>query len=313
MGRLQNSWSLAKASWNVLKSDKQLVWIPVLSFLASIVAFAVLGGLIWATIGKTHGLNSTGASTTQYHVNVATVVLGICLYVVAAFIATYFLAVLCASANARFQGGDTSIGAAMAVANTRLHRILGWSILAATVSIIVRALEDRGMLGRIVGSLLNAAWTVVTFLAVPIIVFEDLGPINALKRSGGLFKQTWGENLAAQVGFGFLGLAAVLPAAAVIALGAATHTGVVVAFTVVIGVAWIAVCIAVISALNGIYRTALYRYAVDGRVPAAFSDQGVDLSHAFAPKSKARSGGFGGFGGFGGPSGFSGGGGFSQN
>src|SRR6185295_11694320 len=110
----------------------------------------------------------------------------------------------------------------LSIANSRLHRILPWALLSATISVIIEAIEERfGFLGQIIGSLIGAAWNVVTFLSVPIIVFEDLGPINALKRSGHLLKQTWGENLAAQIGLGLLGLIAFLPGIAVIFLGVA--------------------------------------------------------------------------------------------
>jgi hypothetical protein len=38
----------------------------------------------------------------------------------------------------------------------------------------------------------------------------------------------------------------------------------------------------IISALSGIFRTALYRYATDGAIPGAFV--GTDLEHAFGPR-----------------------------
>ena len=56
--------------------------------------------------------------------------------------------------------------------------------MAATVSIIIRSLEDRGIVGQIVGALIGTAWALVTFLTIPIIMLEDLGPVKALKRSG---------------------------------------------------------------------------------------------------------------------------------
>jgi hypothetical protein len=37
MGRFQNSIALAKSSWQVLRDDKQLVVIPLLSLLATLV------------------------------------------------------------------------------------------------------------------------------------------------------------------------------------------------------------------------------------------------------------------------------------
>ena len=125
------------------------------------------------------------------------------------------------------------------------------------------------------------------FRSVPIIVFEDVGPVNALKRSGTLLKHTWGENLFAQAG---LGLFTILPMVAAIAIGA---VGVASGSTIVaVALLAMAVVIAllttvIIGALSGIYRTALYRYAVDGRVPTPFA--GADLEHVFGPRRRGRS------------------------
>jgi hypothetical protein len=200
---------------------------------------------------------------------------------------TYFMAALCAGANERLQGRDTNMGHMLSVANTRLHRILPWALLSATVSIIMEAIEERfGFLGQIVASVIGAAWNVVTFLSVPIIVFEDLGPINALKRSGHLLKQTWGENLMAQIGLGLIGLLAFLPGIAVIFLGVDAGDALVMFPLIAIAVVYLAIAASIVGALSGIYRTALYRYAVDGEVPAAFAS--TDMEHAFGQRKGLR-------------------------
>ena len=143
--------------------------------------------------------------------------LGFCTYIGVAFVQTYFLAALCAGANERLQGRDTTLGSASRVAQSRLHRILPWAILSATVSSSSRPSRSASASSAsIIAGLIGAAWNVVTFLTVPIIVFEDVGPITALKRSGHLLKQTWGENLMAQIGLGLIGLIAFLPGVLVI-------------------------------------------------------------------------------------------------
>jgi Family of unknown function (DUF6159) len=290
---MQRSWALAKSSWAVLKSEKSLLWLPVLSFIASAVVVGVFALAVWATLGKDTGLSGD----TEYHANVVTYLLGFCTYIGVAFVQTYFLAALCAGANDRLQGRDTTLGTALGVAQSRLHRILPWAVLSATVSVIIQAIEERfGFLGRIIGSLIGAAWNVVTFLSVPIIVFEDVGPFTALKRSAHLLKQTWGENLMAQIGLGLIGLVAFLPGVAVIGLGIAAGDVLVTVPLVAIGAVLLAVAISVVAALSGIYRTALYRYAVDGQVPQAFA--ATDLEHAFGQRrDAARDFGPGGFGG----------------
>ena len=285
MNRMQRSWSLAKASWVVLKSEKGLAWLPVLSFLGSLIVVAIFSLAVWATLGKETGVD--GSDT--YNPNVVTWVLGFCTYIGIAFVQTYFMAALCAGANERLQGRDTTMGHMLSIANTRLHRILPWALLSATVSIIMEAIEERfGFLGQIVAGLIGAAWNVVTFLSVPIIVFEDLGPIHALKRSGHLLKQTWGENLMAQIGLGLIGLLAFLPGIGIIALGVAAG-GVATIVLIAVAVLYLAIAGSILGALSGIYRTALYRYAVDGQVPVAFAT--TDMEHAFGQRKGLRGAG----------------------
>src|SRR5690606_6938929 len=91
-------------------------------------------------------------------------------------------------------------------------RIVQWAVITATVSVVLSIIRDKlGFLGDIVAGLVGGAWEVLTFLTVPVILDEDLGPISALKRSGQLFKQTWGENLVARLGLGLLGVVLMLP------------------------------------------------------------------------------------------------------
>lgn len=299
MSRLQRSIDIAKASWAVLKSDKQLVWLPVLSFLATAIVMGVFAGLVVLT----RTTNASGGDS----ISAAGYVLIVVGYFVVAFVSVYFLGALVAAADEVLRGGHPTIGNAMQAANQRLHRLLPWAAVTATVTIILNALERQGWIGRIIGSLLGLAWNVLTFLTVPIIMLEDVGPGNALKRSKDLFVRTWGENLVLQFGLGALGFLAIIPAVAIGAIGAATGVGAIVVITIAIAIAWFAVAMAVVNALSGIFRTALYRYAADGEVPVPF--QGTALPQAFAPRRENGTGrGFGGLGGFGGPGGFSGGG-----
>jgi hypothetical protein len=295
MNRIQTSWEIAKRSWAVLKSDKSLAWFPVLSLVVSLTVFGVFAGVVAAT-----GFDGNDSMRPIGWVFAAFAYLGL------AFVQTYFLAALVAGADARLRGNRATVGAAMSVANSRLHRLLPWAMVSATVSLVLNQLERQGIVGRIIGSLLGLAWSLVTFLTIPVLVIEDIGVVAALKRSGDLFKSTWGENVVGQAGLGIVGFLAMLPAVMVLVIGAALGT---VGLVVFGGVAlvWILVVATVTAALSGIYRTALYHFAATGEVPGDFS--GVDFNGAFQPRRNGGSGGgSGGFGGFGG--GF---GGFNRN
>ncbi len=279
MSRFQRTLALARASWAVLKSDRSLALFPVFSAIGSIVLVGVLGLLAWLT--KSTGAPNAGH--TEYTANVATIVIAVALYVGLAFIQTYFLASLVGAANEVLEGRPTSVGKGMSIASSRMGRLLPWAIVSATVSLIMQSLEQRaGILGDIVASVLGAAWSVLTFLTVPIILFEDVGPIKALKRSGTLTKQTWGENIMAQVGFGLLGLLPALVGIGCIVGGFASGTALIGIPLIAVGVVVILMTLTVIAALSGIFRTALYRYATEGTVPGAFA--GADLEHAFGAR-----------------------------
>jgi hypothetical protein len=243
----------------------------------------VLGLIGWATKGS----EVNAAGNTHYTANTATYLVIVVAYVAIAFVQTYFLAGLVASSDHVLRGEQTTLKRGLAVASSRAGRILPWAIVSATVSGILQAIEERaGIVGQIVASLLGAAWSVLTFLTVPIIVFEDVGPVNALKRSGTLLKQTWGENIFAQAGLGLFTILPVLAAVAIGALGVASGTAVVAVPLVAVAVLLVLLTVVIVSALSGIYRTALYRYTIDGQVPAAFAS--TDLEHAFGPKRRGR-------------------------
>lgn len=277
MARIRSSWELGKISWSVLRSDRTLAWFPVLSALASLVVVAAFAALVATT-----GLDTTDGQESLGAIGYVFVVVG---YIALALVTTYFLAALVYGANERLEGRDASLSGSLAAANAKLYRILPWAIVQGTVSVVISAIEERaGFVGQIIVRLIGAAWAIVTFLTVPIIMLEDLGPWSALKRSGTLLKQTWGENLAAQFGFGLFAMLASLPGIAVLALGVASGELAVMIPLGAIAVLWILVVSVVVSATSSIYRTALYRFAVDGQAPGAFA--GADLGGAFGHRRR---------------------------
>jgi hypothetical protein len=195
MSRFQTSWEIAKRSWAVLRSDKTLAWFPVLSAIGSLLVIGVLGGL-FAVAGIDD--SSTGSTLQPFGW-----VLIVVAYLALAMVQTYFLAGLVAGADQRLRGQDSTLKSALEIANSRLHRLLPWAVVTATVTMILQAIEERfGVIGTIVARLVGLAWNLVTFLVVPILVLEDLGVGDALRRSKDLFKKTWGENVIGQFGLG---------------------------------------------------------------------------------------------------------------
>ena len=270
---------MAKSSWAVLKTDKELAVIPILSFLATLAVMALFGGGVYFSLTEkvTQPGNSTSMQATPL-----TYAVGVVGYLVVTFVVTYFAAVLVSGAHQRLTGGNPTLGSAFAQASSRLGPILAWSLLTGTVGLILQAIRSRaGFLGQIVVNLVGMAWEIVTWLAVPVVVVEGTGAIDSLKRSAGLFKKTWGENLVAQAGFGILGMLLMLPALLIALL---VGTALPVAGLLIAGL-WVAVVSVVLSALNGIFRTALYMFASGEATPEHFSQ--AQLEAAFSPKKKS--------------------------
>src|SRR4051794_2007460 len=203
MSRFQTSWEIATRSWAVLRSDKSLAWFPVLSALASIVVVAACGGLIAVA-----GIDNSATGDSLAPLGWVFIVLA---YVGLAFVQTYFLAGLVAGSDMRLHGRDSTVKTALAQANAKLHRLLPWAIVSATVSAIISQIERQGIIGQIIGRLIGLAWSLITFMTIPVIMIEDLGVIPALKRSRDLFKHTWGENVIAFGGLGLVGFLVTIP------------------------------------------------------------------------------------------------------
>lgn len=278
MGRIRNTLDLAKTSWEVLKQDRELLWLPVLSFLASIVLIVAVAIPAIAMIDTTD--SPTGEETS---VSPAVAVLGVLAVMALSIVSVFFNGALVAGAHDRMTGGDPTVRSAVSRAFSRISGLVPWALLAASVGLVLQALRERaGGLGRFVVGIIGAAWEVATFLVVPAVVIDQLGAVDGLKRSGSLLRQTWGENIAAQVGFGLLGFLAAIPAFVVVAVAAASGSTGFIVIAVIAAVAWVATVTVVLTALNAIFQTALYMYATSGTIPSGFEQS--PLTNAFEPR-----------------------------
>jgi Family of unknown function (DUF6159) len=275
--KLSNSWELMKASARVLAADKQLVIFPLLSALALLVVTASFIVPVVLVEGS-HLSRGSGALGLG---------LAFLFYVVAYFIVFFANSALVGAALVRLRGGEPTVAEGFRIASDRLVPIVGYALAAATVGVVLRAIQERaGLLGRVVVSLMGTAWSLATFMVVPVLVSEDLGPVDAVKRSTQLLKQTWGEqvvgNFAVGTVVGLAGLVLTLVFVPLVALAAASGSVALIATSVGGYVLSLALLMLVNATLSGIYTAALYRYAAEGTVGGGFDDQMVQ--GAFRPK-----------------------------
>jgi Family of unknown function (DUF6159) len=279
--RLARSWGLVKASALVLQQDKGLLLFPLISLGA---LFLVLASFALPVIGLGI-LNGVGRSA---HVgSPAFYAVLFLFYFSQYFVIFFFNAALVGAAMMRLDGGNPSFSDGMRIATSKVGAIAGYALIAATVGMVLRAIQERfGFIGRFVVGLLGVGWTIATYLVVPVLVARDVGPIDAVKESATLLKKTWGENVIGQVGlaaaFGFIFLGVILCGIALIAGAVFTQSIALIVAAVVILVMAIGITGLAQSALSGIYAAALYRYATTGEGTQGFDSGAMKL--AFAPK-----------------------------
>ncbi len=276
-GRFSNSFALVKASANVLRLDKELMVFPLMSGIATVLVAASFVAPIFM-IGPEIFIEGEAASYTAY-------VFGFLFYLVQYSVIFFFNAALVGAALIRLDGGDPTVSDGLAIASKRLGSILGYAAIAATVGMVLRFLAERaGFIGRIVVGMIGLAWTLTTYLTVPILVTKNIGPVDAVKESVAIFKRTWGEQVVGNFG---MSLAVTLMAVSWTCFGflmifltsamGAYAVGPVIAI-MVLGYVFLALFA---SALNGIYTAALYRYAITG--DSGYFDADI-LGNAFRPK-----------------------------
>jgi len=278
-GRIYGAWLLARQSWQVLMLDKELLMFPLVSGIACFLVLASFVGAAFA-IGVTKSGTAAPSEAAQWALMFA-------YYFLNYLVIVFFNSALVACAMMRFHGGNPTVADGLRAASARIPQIVAWALLAATVGVVLRIIQERvEFIGKIVIGMLGAAWAIAVYFIVPVLVVEKLGPFDAVARSVTLMKQTWGESLVSNVGIG----AVVMLATVVFLLVAGSATVVFFALTgsvavLVIGgiviVAFLVTAALVGSALNTIVLTALYLYAAEKKVPKAFD--GV-AQVAFAPK-----------------------------
>ena len=272
MGRISNTIALAKVSWRVLRKDRELLVIPVLSFLASIAALA----LIW--LPTLSAVDTSGLAGKSEDPGAVLLVVGVITAMALSIVSVFFNGALVAGAYERLSGGDPTVRSALGRAVSRLPGLLPWAILTGTVGLVLQAVRERaGWLGRFVVNMVGMAWETATFLVVPAVVIDDHGAVSGLKASASLLKRTWGENIAARVGFGLLGFIAIIPAVVVMAAAGALG-GAALVLGILVAVPYVALLVVVLTALNAVFQTALYLYATTGVVPTGFADSNLQAS-----------------------------------
>jgi len=264
MSTFSRSWNLVKAAWGVLRDDKELIVFPIVSAIGAIlvtIAFAIPEFLFYSTGGN---------ETLGY-------VLLFLYYLVLYTVINFTNSALVGAAMIRLRGGNPTLGDGFRTAFSRFSAIVGYALIGATVGIILHALSKRGALTDIVRSLVGLAWNLATYLVVPVLVVENVGPIEAIKRSASLLRRTWGEQIVGGAGMGLvfflLFILTTILAGAGVFLGVSLNSTTLIVACIIVGILTYLALVLLSSTLGGIYSAAVYRYAAEGEMSKQFTPE----------------------------------------
>jgi Family of unknown function (DUF6159) len=265
--RLSNGWKISITSLKVLRANKQLVIFPILSGISLVL---ILGSFV------TIVLAGAGWDIDQVKVsdnNMLGYVFLFLYYLVNYFIVVFFNMALVHCTHLYFKGEEVSVEAGIRFSMSRIGAIFAWSMFAATVGMILRLLsENLGTIGKIIIGLIGVVWSIATFFVVPVIAYENLGPIDAFKRSADMMRQKWGERIGAGFSFGLISFIGFLVAGVGLFLVGAIFNLVIGVVLAVLGVLLVS---AIVSAARTIFISAVY-HNITGDPVEHFNQQLID-------------------------------------
>jgi len=268
MGTLDRTWTLYKQSFNILSADAEIVLFPVVSAISTI----VVGAGFFFPIFRSGILRDVKPENLPWEIYA----LVFAWYFVNYFIILFFNSALVGCANMRLSGGDPKVRDGLRIAMQHLGKIAVWAFLSATVGVILNTIRERSnkLIGRLLAGGLGLAWTLMTYLIVPVIILEDRTTYDSMQRSAELFRKRWGEQVAGSFGFGLLNLLLLVPA---LFLGLFLFK-LDQALAIITVVWYILILAAITSAVKGVFTVVLYRYASTGVLPDGFSGRAIDAA-----------------------------------
>ena len=253
----------------MLRSNKRLIVFPVLSITAEAV---VLTAFLVPYLVMRHG-SPVGPT----HPGIAGYGLGVLCYLALTAVSAYVNAALLIAVGQAMHGGQPSVGGALRSASRMLPSILAWAVVSSTVGLLIRALDRRV---PIVTAILGISWSALSFFALPVMVFEGVGPLRGTRRAVEVLRSAWREEVTGTLRLGGILLLLAIPMVPVLFFGYGSENATAMLLSVAVCALWFGFCGLVLSCLTGVYRAAVYLYATTKGTPPQFA--GVDLGRAFA-------------------------------
>ena len=269
---------MSKLSMSVVKKDPELiVYMFICGFLSLL---AMIGMSLPQYLEQAWAVDSEGQMTGAY---MGFVFVG---YMTISIVVTFWNSAIVANSHIRLTGGDPKFMDGVSVAMSKIHIIILWGIIAGTVGLLLKILNQAArnqkggaaVVAIILTAIGAAVWWMMTFFMIPHMILENQSLGESLKSSKSMFYKSWGENITSGLGIGIIGgffvfLIAILTFGMAVVLGPLWFIG------VGFGAVGIAVAIAWTNAAEQVAVTALYLYSKNGKMPEIYRKLGMNEFH----------------------------------
>ena len=271
---ISRGWKMSKLSMSVVKKDPELMVYMFISGFLSLLA--MIGMSVPQYLEQAWAVDAEGQMTPMY---MGFVFLG---YMTISIVVTFWNSAIVANSHIRLTGGDPKFMDGVSAAMSKLHIIILWGLIAGTVGLLLKILNQAardqkggGAILAIILAFIGAAvWWMMTFFMIPHMIIEGQGLGESLESSKKMFRNSWGENITSGLGIGLIGfffmaVVALVTIGIMIVLGPLWFVG------LAFGVIGIAVTLAWMNAAEQVAVTALYLYSKNGEMPQIYQDLGM--------------------------------------
>lgn len=270
LGKWEASQTIVKESLAVLKQDKEILWFPVFSGICSFAVFAVMALIYYYTVlgGSLEGFRSENLEQIGDVAKYGTILI----YYLAAFIiVNFFQAGLMIIVQARFSGQNLNFSDGMRGARKNFFKIFIWSLISATVGVILRIISDKSKtLGKIGATVAGTAWNIMTYFSLPAIVIGNMGIGESFAESASIIRSKWGEAIIISVGAGLYFAAYIIAALMFFGFFAFVFPKIFIPMVILFILSVIIISV-IYSAVSAIFKLAIYNYGKTGAIPSGFS------------------------------------------
>jgi hypothetical protein len=266
---LDRTRAILEAALLTLRRHPRLLWFPVLSAMGTFVVVVLLLAMSLALDAT--GLHGSGGRER--------VVGGITMWYGVVFVTSMSAVALARATLEAMAGRPWTLMGALEHAWGRLPAVAAFALIETGVVRLVQRMRGgrgrkrrRGVLSRASAAMLDLGWWGTSYLAIPVLAREKLGPLSTLSRSAKLFRKTWKESFVGRLAIRWLWLPFAVIIAIPVGLCALLEVDDQTILAIAIGVP-VLLCGATalfVRTLDTIYRTALYVFATEGVVPEPF-------------------------------------------